>query len=91
MLFSGISCEFVDRSPLDPGGILKPGPQLRSSGSATSGFCLCLALRPAGLAFSSGLAWLIGCPGGAEGFRILSKIGRSFCLALFRRDPRVAI
>jgi hypothetical protein len=41
----------------------------------SSGRSLCLALRPAGLAFSSGFAWVIGCPGGATGFRIPPKIG----------------
>jgi hypothetical protein len=41
-----------------------------------------LAFRPAGLAFSSGFAWLIGCPGGAEGFLMLSKIGRASFLDL---------
>lgn len=31
---------------------------------------MCLALRPAGRAFSSGFAWVSGWPGGARGRRI---------------------
>ena len=58
-----------------------------TSTSKSSGRCLCLALRPAGLAFSSGFAWVRGCPGGAPGLRIALKIGRpSRCLVLFVRD-----
>jgi hypothetical protein len=44
--------------------------QYSSASSNFSGRCLCLALRPAGLAFGSGLAMLSGCPGGASGRRI---------------------
>src|SRR5438309_6753988 len=44
--------------------------QYSSSNSSFSGFCLCLALRPAGRAFGSGLASVSGCPGGASGPRI---------------------
>jgi hypothetical protein len=62
-----------------------------SSEPVTSGFRLCFAVRPAGLAFSSGFAWLIGCPGGAEGFLMLSKTGRFFLSGFFRRDSFVAI
>src|SRR6202521_2880498 len=40
----------------------------------SSGRRLCLALRCAGLAFSSGLACAIGCPGGAKGLRMESTI-----------------
>jgi hypothetical protein len=43
--------------------------------SVTSGFRLCFALRPAGRALASGFAWVSGCPGGAEGFLMLAKIG----------------
>ena len=50
-----------------------------SSSAACSGFRLCFALRPAGLAFSSGFARLIGCPGGASGFLMPSKIGCRAC------------
>src|SRR6185369_10033115 len=45
--------------------------------SFVSGRCLCFAFRPAGRATSSGLAREIGCPGGAPGLRMLSKIGRA--------------
>ena len=38
-------------------------------------------MRPEGLAFSSGLAWLIGWPGGAKGFLMPSKTGRASFLA----------
>src|SRR5205085_3529165 len=41
--------------------------QLSSAESIVSGRCLCLALRPAGRAFSSGLACVRGCPGGGSG------------------------
>jgi hypothetical protein len=47
-----------------------------SSKGASPGRRLCLALRPAGLAFSSGFAFAIGCPGGAPGFLMLSKTDR---------------
>ena len=40
----------------------------------SSGRRLCLALRCAGLAFSSGLACANGCPGGAKGLRMESTI-----------------
>ncbi len=50
--------------------------EIQSSSSAlSSGRRLCLALRPAGRATSSGFARLRGCPGGAVGLRMLSKIG----------------
>lgn len=40
-----------------------------------SGRRLCLALRPAGRATSSGFDLDNGCPGGATGLRMLSKMG----------------
>jgi len=46
------------------------------SSSPVSGLRLCFAFRSDGLAFSSGFAWLIGCPGGASGFLIPSNSGR---------------
>jgi hypothetical protein len=49
----------------------------QASSSVTSGRRLCLALRPAGRATSSGLARDIGCPGGAFGFLMLSNTGRA--------------
>ncbi len=39
---------------------------------------MCLALRPAGCARSSGLAWLKGWPGGACGLRMALKTGLAF-------------
>ena len=51
---------------------------LHSSTSLGSGLRLCFALRRAGRALSSGLAWAIGCPGGATGFRMLSKRARGW-------------
>jgi hypothetical protein len=46
-----------------------------SSSPGTSGGRLCFALRPAGLASSSGFERESGCPGGAVGLRILSNTG----------------
>ena len=58
-----------------------------SSSPDVSGRRLCFALRMAGLATSSGLARESGCPGGAFGLRMLSKIGLAvffdFCGELF--------
>ena len=51
---------------------------LSSDSGASSGLRLCLALRPAGLAFSSGFALVIGCPGGTEGFLMDAKRERDF-------------
>lgn len=44
---------------------------MSASSGGSSGRRLCFALRPAGLAFSSGLAWVRAWPGGATGFRKL--------------------
>ena len=52
---------------------------------------MCLAFLPAGLAISSGLARVNGCPGGALGFLMLSKITREFPLASFRGEFFVAM
>ena len=54
-----------------------------SSEVDASGRLLCFALRPAGFAFSSGLAWAIGWPGGASGLRIEPTIDflRFLCFA----------
>src|SRR6266446_199693 len=56
-----------------------------SSNSSFSGFCLCLALRPAGRAFGSGLASIRGCPGGASGRRIELIVDFPVCFLRFRR------
>lgn len=50
---------------------------------------MCLALRPAGRAFSSGFACSIGCPGGASGRRIESMID-FFRRRLFDREDFIA-
>ena len=63
--------------------------QLSSAESIVSGRCLCLALRPAGRAFSSGLAWVRGCPGGASGRRIELMID-AFRLRRFDREDFIA-
>src|SRR5260370_17044535 len=57
-----------------------------SSMAASSGRRLYLALRCAGLAFSSGLACAIGCPGGAKGLRIESTIDALRLRRLARED-----
>jgi hypothetical protein len=62
-----------------------------SSSIEASGFLLCLAFRCAGRAFSSGLACVKGCPGGAAGFRIDSKIGRASFLDLLAREDFLVI
>src|SRR5205085_5601452 len=71
---------------LDLGQVLaeQVKPRLREEGardlaahSESSGRRLCLALRSAGCARSSGLAREMGCPGGATGLRIEAKSERS--------------
>jgi len=57
----------------------------------TSGRRLCLALRPAGRATSSGFARDKGCPGGALGLRILSNTGRARCRFVFGGELLLAI
>jgi hypothetical protein len=56
----------------------------------SSGRRLCLALRCAGSAFSSGLACAIGCPGGAKGLRIESTID-TLRLRFFAREDFIAL
>src|SRR5438445_9010919 len=65
--------------------------QYSSSNSSFSGFCLCLALRPAGRAFGSGLASVSGCPGGASGRRMELIIDCRARLRRFEREDFIAL
>ena len=68
-----------------------PNDQYSSSNSSFSGFCLCLALRPAGRAFGSGLASVSGCPGGASGRRMELIIDLPVRFRGFEREDFIAL
>ena len=65
--------------------------QYSLSNSSFSGFCLCLALRPAGRAFGSGLASVSGCPGGASGRRMELIIDLPVRFRRFEREDFIAL
>ena len=70
----------------------KPRFNSQTSSPGMPGGLLCLALRPAGRATSSGFDLDSGCPGGAFGLRMLSNIGLpDFSLADFCADVFLAI